>query len=105
MASPETSTIAVRVAFSPKPGEVDELELRLPVGASVDTALQASGLAQRHPGIDLSALAVGVWGKVRARGDALRDADRVEVYRPLQVDPKEARRLRYKAHLAKFPKR
>jgi uncharacterized protein len=37
-----------------------------------------------------------VWGRVTPLDHVLRDGDRVEIYRPLTVDPKEARRLRYK---------
>jgi hypothetical protein len=41
-------------------------------------------------------MVIGVWGRKQPLDAALRDRDRVELYRPLQVDPKEARRLRYK---------
>ena len=57
-------------------------------------------LQQVHPDLDPARCAVGVWGRKQALRDALRDRDRVEVYRPLKVDPKEARRLRYRQHLA-----
>ena len=43
-----------------------------------------------------TACACGVWGRVQPLDHVLRDGDRVELYRPLTVDPKEARRLRYK---------
>jgi putative ubiquitin-RnfH superfamily antitoxin RatB of RatAB toxin-antitoxin module len=46
-------------------------------------------------------LSVGVWGALRGLDHPLRDRDRVEVYRPLKVDPKEARRLRYRSHREK----
>lgn len=99
----EAGTIAVRVAFSPRAGEVDEVELIVPAASTIADALAASGLQARHPDIDVATLPIGMWGKVRAPSDALRDGDRVELYRPLKVDPKEARRQRYKAHLAKYP--
>jgi putative ubiquitin-RnfH superfamily antitoxin RatB of RatAB toxin-antitoxin module len=44
----------------------------------------------------VESLRVGVWCKLRAADHVLRDLDRVEIYRPLMADPKEARRLRYK---------
>ena len=81
----------VTVAYSPRAGEVDEVLLSLQAGATVADALRESGLAARH---DTSELAVGVWGVLAAPADKLRDRDRVELYRPLLVDPKEARRLR-----------
>lgn len=86
--------LRVEVAYSPRPRQVELCELRLPAGSTVLDALQASGLLSRHPPIDADRLRLGVWGRVVARGEPLRDGDRVEVYRPLQVDPKEARRLR-----------
>lgn len=90
--------IAVVVAYSPGPREVDLTELTLPAGATVHDALQASGLLARHPDIDLATHKVGVWGRLRPLDAPLREGDRVEVYRPLKVDPKEARRQRYRSH-------
>ena len=89
--------LRVSVAFSPRAGEVDEDELLLAAGATVADAVLASGLPSRHPQFDLEALPVGIWGAFCDRGDVLRDRDRVELYRPLRVDPKEARRRRHQA--------
>lgn len=88
-------SIQVEVVYCAAPGQVDLSILSLPADATVAAALQASGVLQRH-GLPLEGLAVGVWFKQRALDSVLRDRDRVEVYRPLTVDPKEARRLRYK---------
>ncbi|HWP18882.1 MAG TPA: RnfH family protein [Burkholderiaceae bacterium] len=88
----------VEVIYAPGPGQVDHVELELAEGATVLHALRASGLLMRHPQIDLGTQAVGVWGRVQPLNTPLRDRDRVEVYRPLVVDPKEARRLRYRQH-------
>ena len=92
--------LSVSVAYSPRAGEVDLVELTLPVGATVADALRASGLQARHPGHALETLPVGIWGAFCERGDALRDRDRVELYRPLQVDPMESRRRRQQAQRA-----
>ena len=89
--------LSVSVAYSPRAGEVDEVSLQLAPGATVADALRASGLQARHPGLALEALPVGIWGAFCERSDALRDRDRVELYRPLRVDPKEARRQRQRA--------
>jgi uncharacterized protein len=86
----------IEVVCSPKAGCLSEVSLSLPLGSSVRDALQ-----QACPDLMLDGLAVGVWGKLREPGDLLRDRDRVEIYRPLQVDPKEARRQRYQSHRAK----
>jgi putative ubiquitin-RnfH superfamily antitoxin RatB of RatAB toxin-antitoxin module len=83
--------LSVTVAYSPRAGVVDEVLLSLSEGATVSDALRESGFATRH---DTAQLAVGVWGVLAEPGDRLRDRDRVELYRPLQMDPKEARRLR-----------
>ncbi len=101
MASDDASTrprIAVVVAYSPGPRETDVVELSVREGTTVDEALRASGILARHPEIDLAATRLGIWGKVRALHDVLREGDRIEVYRPLKVDPKEARRQRYRSH-------
>lgn len=86
--------LLVTVVYSPHAGVVDEISLRLPLGASVEDAVRASGLPARYSALDMTTATLGVWGALRAPQDLLRDADRVEVYRPLVVDPKEARRRR-----------
>ncbi len=96
--------IAVEVVFCPAPGQVDRVSLRLPQGCTLAQALQASGLLQRHE-LTLQTLRLGIWGKVRELDAVLRERDRVEIYRPLQVDPKEARRQRYQRHRERFPAR
>lgn len=66
--------------------------LRLEAGATIQQALDVSGLAVEVPGVDLAAMAVGIYGKKKTLDTALREHDRVEVYRPLIADPKNARR-------------
>ena len=83
--------IRVEVIYARRDG-TDVVSVQLPAGATVRDALAACGIAQRHPDVDLQAL--GVYGK-RVRADApLADGDRVEIYRPLLLDPKERRRQR-----------
>ena len=100
MAPVDAARLSISVAYSPRAGEVDEVSLHLEPGATVADALRASGLQARYPDVALDALPVGIWGSFCERSDALRDHDRVEVYRPLLVDPKEARRRRQQAQLA-----
>jgi putative ubiquitin-RnfH superfamily antitoxin RatB of RatAB toxin-antitoxin module len=88
--------VRVSVAYSPQARIVDETELTLPAGATLADAIRASGVLARHPGLDVAQAKFGIWGRVQAPETVLRERDRVEVYRPLQVDPKEARRLRYR---------
>lgn len=91
-----TARLRVTVSFSPRARRVDEIELTLEAGATVADALSQSGLQARHPDVDFNGLPVGTWGALRQRDDRLRDRDRVEVYRPLRVDPMAARRRREK---------
>ena len=86
--------LRVEVAFSPRAGVVEIVELRLPAGSTLRDAVERSGLAARDAPAE--PFAIGVWGRRCAPGDAVHDGDRVEIYRPLQVDPKEARRQRYR---------
>ena len=87
--------LRVEVAYCPRPGETDLTALVLAPGTTLADAVLASGVPARH-GLDVGLLPLGVWGKPRPAESPLRDRDRVEIYRPLQCDPKEARRLRYK---------
>ena len=87
--------IRVEVAYSPAPRQVDAVELSLPPGSTLQQALQASGLLQRH-GLSVAGLSAGIWGRRQPLEAELRDRDRVEIYRPLRCDPKEARRQRYR---------
>lgn len=91
--------LSVSVVFSPRAGEVDEVLLSLQEGATVADALRESGLTFRH---DTRDFAVGIWGVLVEPGDRVRDRDRVEIYRLLQVDPKEARRLRQQKQRAQL---
>jgi putative ubiquitin-RnfH superfamily antitoxin RatB of RatAB toxin-antitoxin module len=93
----EAALLRVEVVYGPAPGQVDVVSLRLPDGSTVADALTASGLLARH-GLNAEGLLTGVWCRVQPMDTRLRDRDRVELYRPLTVDPKEARRLRYRKH-------
>jgi putative ubiquitin-RnfH superfamily antitoxin RatB of RatAB toxin-antitoxin module len=97
MASAEGGVpLNVQVSYSPAPREVDTVSLQLHLGSTVTDALRASGLLERH-GLSLDEhLSVGVWTKLRPLDSLLRENDRIEIYRPLKVDPKEARRQRYR---------
>lgn len=95
MAHADHGLLRIEVLYCPGPGRSDASALRLPGGASVADALAASGVFHRHA-LAPGDLQVGVWGRKCDLTAVLRDRDRVELYRPLTVDPKEARRLRYK---------
>lgn len=83
--------VTVEVAFATPAEQVLE-KIQLPTGSTVRDAINKSNLPARFPGFRLDALGVGIWGKTVARDQVLTEGDRVEVYRPLQADPREARR-------------
>lgn len=88
--------IRVTVLYSPAARQVQEWAVELPRPASVAQALQASGLGASFPELDWRAAAVGIWGREVRPDQLLRDGDRIEIYRPLLVDPKVARRERFR---------
>ncbi|ODT62022.1 MAG: RnfH family protein [Nitrosomonadales bacterium SCN 54-20] len=71
-------------------------QMNLPEGTTVEQAVKLSGILPRFPEIDLLKNKLGIYGKVVPPTTVLRDRDRIEIYRPLRVDPKEARRKRAK---------
>jgi uncharacterized protein len=76
------------------PDTVDAVTLSVPPGATLREAVLASGVAQRHPEIRLDQQAFGIFGRRVPLETRLAPGDRIEVYRSLAVDPKEARRQR-----------
>ena len=87
--------VNVLVAWSPSPAEVQSRALALPAGSTLEDALRAAGWWPR-PADDAAEVQVGIWAKARPLDTVLREHDRVEMWRPLKVDPKEARRQRYR---------
>lgn len=86
----------VEVVYSPEPRVVHRLTLDVPDGSTVEAAVAASGVLEGVAADAVAALLVSVWGRVQPADHALRERDRIEICRALIVDPKEARRLRYK---------
>jgi uncharacterized protein len=92
----DAATIQVVVVYSPREREVHEWTVALPAGATLLQALRTSGLEAAFPGLHVQAATVGVWGQKATLTQPLREGDRVEIYRPLKVDPKVARRERFR---------
>ena len=88
---PETLRIELIYAL---PEKQQLVSLQLPAGSTVREAIDASGLLQKHPEIDLARNKIGIFGKLSKPDALLRDQDRVEIYRPLIADPKEVRKQR-----------
>ncbi|MGF6642569.1 putative ubiquitin-RnfH superfamily antitoxin RatB of RatAB toxin-antitoxin module [Paraburkholderia sp. GAS33] len=85
--------LSIEVCYALPDGQT-LIPVELPEGATVQQALDASGILQRFPQIDLAQQKVGVFGKLKSLDTVLVDHDRVEIYRPLIVDPKAARQRR-----------
>ncbi len=88
--------IDVEVWYAAAPHELRQAALRLPEGSTVADAVKASGLIAGLPADVQDALVTAIWGKPKDPTTPLRAHDRVELLRGLQVDPKEARRQRYR---------
>ncbi|AUH50086.1 RnfH family protein [Chromobacterium sp. ATCC 53434] len=91
-----TERLSVEVAYA-RPERQWLVALSLPSGACALDAVRASGILAQCPELDEAALKLGVFGKAVKPEAALREHDRVEIYRPLLADPKEVRRQRAEA--------
>lgn len=85
--------IHVEVAYA-LPDEQFLETLEVNDSASVMDAIQQSGLLDRFPDLDQRDMSIGIFSKPVTLDTGLQDGDRIEIYRPLTIDPKEARRLR-----------
>ena len=85
--------IRVEVAYA-LPERQLIVPLEAPAGVTVEEAIARSGILDEFPEIDLGEQKVGIFGKAATPGTVLSDGDRVEIYRALIADPKEARRKR-----------
>lgn len=84
----------VEVAYA-LPDDQAVLRIEVPPGTTVDEAIRLSGITDRFPGLDPDAADVGIFGKVVSdRSRVLQPGERVEIYRPLKIDPKAARAAR-----------
>lgn len=88
-----SGTLRVEVACA-LPGRQVVKALTVPVGCTAREAVMLSGIAADFPGLAVGDLKLGIYGKVVEDGRLLASGDRVELYRPLLLDPKEARRQR-----------
>jgi uncharacterized protein len=87
----ETMSVQVVYALTDKQ---ELVRVNLPAGAILLQALEASGLLEKYPEIDLKKNKFGIFAKLSKVDTMLRDRDRVEIYRPLIADPKEVRKAR-----------
>jgi uncharacterized protein len=92
--------LRIEVVYSPGPRQVSAWRVALPAGATIQEALLASVFPD-FPDLRSARLVTGIWGKKVGLNHVLHPADRVEIYRALRVDPKVARRERFKSQGAK----
>ena len=85
--------IIVEVAYA-VPGQQVIISIKVPTKFNVKQAIEKSGIQKKFPEIDLSKNKVGIFGKQTTLDHLLSDRDRIEIYRPLILDPKEMRRKR-----------
>lgn len=73
------------------------LTVEVEAGASVADVIASSGIASRFAELAVADMAVGIWGEPVSRDSMVNAGDRVELYRPLEIDPRDARRRRAQA--------
>jgi putative ubiquitin-RnfH superfamily antitoxin RatB of RatAB toxin-antitoxin module len=88
-----TDSMWVEVAYA-EPDQQVILKVNVPDDATAQTAIDASGILERFPDIDLEKQKIGIFSRLVTLNQRLQPRDRVEIYRPLLADPKAARRER-----------
>ncbi|MFT2092698.1 RnfH family protein [Paraglaciecola sp. 2405UD69-4] len=89
----DTNKITLEVAYGTPQRQV-LLEFMADEGVTVEQAIMISGVLSEFPEIELNTAKVGIWNRACKVSDVPKDGDRIEIYRPLIADPKEARRRR-----------
>lgn len=81
----------IEVVFA-LPGRQELISLTVDPDTTVEMAISLSAIGDKFPNVDLSSCQAGIWGKLVSRDHPLEDGDRLELYRPLLMDPRDARR-------------
>ncbi len=87
----DPGTVAVEVVFALTDRQ-ELVAINVPAGTSAGEAVKQSGVANKFPEQDLSECQLGIWGRPVAHDRHLQDGDRIEIYRSLLIDPRDARR-------------
>jgi uncharacterized protein len=91
-----TDTVVVELAYA-RPEQQTLLALNVPPGSTVVQVIEQSGLLKRYPEIDLASNTVGIWSRPVPLSQRVQAGDRIEIYRPLLLDPTTTLRQREKA--------
>lgn len=84
--------LEIELVYIPTQKKMIHLHLKLPPGATVADVIALSGLQETNP--EIEDLTVGIFAKAVSLDTLVKTGDRVEIYRPLLIDPKEKRRQR-----------
>ena len=95
------TSLNISVVYSPVPRQVREWAVSLVPGATVAEALAVCDIFEEFANLRESSFSLGIWGMKTQLTQPLQDADRIEIYRDLRVDPKVARRERFNRQGAK----
>lgn len=90
-----SNKIKVEVAYA-RPDRQCIIEVEVTEDSTIQQVIEQSGMVNEFPEIDLGKAKVGIFSKQKQLTDTVREGDRVEIYRPLIIDPKEARRAKAK---------
>lgn len=85
--------ISIEIVYG-TPQQQKLMTFTVPVGSTIQQAIDASGFLTEFPDIDLSVNNVGIWNRSKKLKDVLKEGDRIEIYRTLIADPKEVRKRR-----------
>lgn len=87
--------LTIEVAYA-MPDKQCILTLEVASQTTIEMAIKQSGILTKFPSLHMGTIQVGVFGKRRQLLDVVQDGDRIEIYRPLTIDPKDARRAKAK---------
>ena len=93
--------VHVTVVYSATARHVDEIHLHVPAASTLQQALDLAGVLQNYPARRSDTLDAAAWGQPAEVAEGVQDGDHIEIYRPLTVDPKVARRTRFKGQGAR----
>ncbi len=88
-----TEKVKVEVVYA-LAHEATNIELLVEINTSIKSVIDQSGILIKHSDIDLSKNKIGIFSQIKSLNDSVEEGDRIEIYRPLIADPKEARRKR-----------
>ena len=87
------ASIIVEVVYADE-NKTELVACKIAAKSTFKEAIFSSGILSRFPEIDLDKQKIGVFGKLRELDEIAKQGERIEIYRPLLIDPKESRRLK-----------